>query len=346
MNAKSLTGRARRLALSIGGLAVAGVVLAGCAGAAGGDGDGGAESEKTLITIGHGGAVDSLQNKAALEIKDRVEELTDGAVTVEVYPSSQLGSWEEMQESLELGSQDVLIESLGSLERYTDLAAAASIPFQYETADEFFEIWEGELGQEIVDRVAEESGFRLVGSLYRGPFILATKSEVESPDDLAGIKLRVPNQASVIETWRTLGSSPTPMALNEVFTALEQGAIDGVENPIDIHRYNSFYEIAPFIAETNHLYGNYYLQVWEDAYDAWPADVREAFDQAVGEVSESYRDRSIEDAAESKSVMEEGGATFTDVDFDEWRDTVEPVYATLPESVQEWRERVNEALGR
>lgn len=343
MSRTPLQARTRRLAV-VATAALAGLVLAGCS-AEGSPGSTG-ETVKTLITIGHGGAVDSLQNKAALEIKEIVEERTDGAVTVEVYPSSQLGSWEEMQESLELGSQDVLIESLGSLERYTDLAAAASIPFQYETADEFFDIWEGELGQEIVDRVAEESGFRLVGSLYRGPFILATKDEVKNPDDLAGVKLRVPNQASVIETWKTLGSSPTPMALNEVFSALEQGAIDGVENPIDIHRYNSFYEIAPYIAETNHLYGNYYLQVWEDAYDGWPADVRDAFDTAVSEVSESYRERSIEDAAESKSVMEDGGATFTTVDFNEWRETVEPVYETLPESVQEWRERVNKALGR
>lgn len=331
----------RRVVVAVAAIGAAGIALAGCA-----EGGAGADGEKSLITIGHGGAVDSLQNQAALEIKERVEELTDGAVTVEVYPSSQLGSWEEMQESLELGSQDVLIESLGSLERYTDLAAAASIPFQYESAEEFFEIWEGELGGEIVDRVAEESGFRLVGSLYRGPFILATKEPVQRPEDLDGVKLRVPNQASVIETWRVLGASPTPMALNEVFTALEQGAIDGVENPIDIHRYNSFYEIAPYIAQTDHLYGNYYLQVWDDAYEAWPEDVREAFDQAVDEVSTAYRERSIEDAVESRRVMEDGGATFSEVDFDEWRTQAEAVYPTLPESVQEWRDRVNQALGR
>ncbi len=306
----------------------------------------GSESAKDTITLGHAGAPDSLQNKAALQIKERVEELTDGAVTVEVYPASQLGSWEEQQGSIEVGAQDALIESPGSLERYTDLAAVGVLPYLYANQDEFFEVWDGDLGADIIDQISEESGFRLLGSFYRGPWLTATNKLIESPSDLAGVKIRVPNQASVIATWEVFGASPTPMALNEVFSALEQGAIDGVENPIDIHRYNSFYEVVPNIAETHHMYGNYHIQVWDEAYQAWPDNVRDAFDQAVEEASLSYREASIADAIESKKVMIEGGATFTEVDFDEWAAAAAPAYEKFPEAVQEWAAKVRESYGR
>jgi TRAP-type C4-dicarboxylate transport system substrate-binding protein len=245
-----------------------------------------------------------------------------------------------MQEGLEIGSVDIVIESLGSLERYTDLAAIEGLPFLYEDAEHFFEVWDGEMADEILSAVREDSGFQLVGDLYRGGRQLNSIRAIESVDELAGLKLRVPNQQTYIDSWQALGASPTPMALNEVFSGLEQGAIEGQENPIDVVRYSSFYEVAPFVTETNHLFGNFHFQLWGDTYDGWPTEVREIFDEAVGTVSAEYRETSIDAAVEDKKFLEENGVEFFEIDVAEWRKPVSGLVKKADPTVAEWAERI------
>ncbi len=292
------------------------------------------------LTLGHAYAPDSLQHRAAEQLAELVSEKTDGAVTISVFPSAQLGSWEEMQEGLEIGSVDIVIESLGSLERYTDLAAIEGLPFLYEDADHFFEVWDGEMADEILTAVREDSGFLLIGDLYRGGRQLNSTRLVESPSDLGGLKLRVPNQQTYIATWQALGAAPTPMALNEVFSALEQGAIEGQENPIDVVRFNSFYEVAPFVAETNHLFGNFHFQLWGDTFDSWPAAVQEALRAAADEVSSTYRETSIAEAADHKEYLTGEGVTFTEIDIAEWRAPVADLVSAANPQVREWAEAI------
>lgn len=245
-------------------LALGALVLTACSG---GEGEASGEGESTTWRLGHSYGPESLENRAAEMLADGMAEASDGAITIDVYPSSQLGSWEEMQEGLELGSVDMVIESVGSLERYSDLAAIEGVPFIYEDADHFFRIWDGDLGTEMVDAIKEDSGFYLAGHIYRGPRVLNTTTEISTLDDAAGLKLRVPNQETYIRTWQALGTAPTPLSFNEVFSGLEQGAIEGQENPVNVARFNSFYEVAPYIAHTNHLFGNNHFQLWGETYD-------------------------------------------------------------------------------
>lgn len=337
---KSMTNSrgGRRTAALLGSIAIGALALTGCS-------PQGAEVEEggiqpMTLTLGHAYAVDSLQNKAAEQLADRVSELSDGAVTIEVFPSAQLGSWEEMQEGLEIGSVDIVIESLGSLERYTDLAAIEGLPFLYEDAEHFFEVWDGDMADEILTAVREDSGFQLTGALYRGGRQLNSIRPVEELSQLKGLKLRVPNQQTYIDTWQGLGASPTPMSLNEVFSAMEQGAVEGQENPIDVVRYSSFYEVAKFVTETNHLFGNFHFQLWGDTYDAWPAEVRDIFNQASDEVSATYRDTSIQGAEDNKKFLEENGVEFFEIDVADWRKPVSGLIENSDPTVRGWAERI------
>ncbi|WP_166784000.1 TRAP transporter substrate-binding protein [Cryobacterium suzukii] len=339
-------GRSRRYAVTIAALATSALMLTGCSPAANqtqalaSAGD----IEPITLTLGHSYAVDSLQSRAAEQLAERVSELTDGAVTIEIFPSSQLGSWEEMQEGLEIGSVDIVIESLGSLERYTDLAAIEGIPFLYTDAAHFFEVWDGEMADEILNAVRDDSGFQLLGAMYRGGRQVNSTRPVAELDDLAGLKLRVPNQQTYIETWQKLGASPTPLAFSEVFSGLEQGAIEGQENPIDVVRYSSFYEVAKYVTETNHLYGNYHFQFWGDSFDALPKDVRSALETSIDEVSATYRDESIQEAVDNKTFLQEAGVEFFEIDLDDWRKPVSGMVQGANPTVRDWAERIS-ALG-
>jgi TRAP-type transport system periplasmic protein len=304
---------------------------------AGSDGD---SAEAVTLRLGHVHAEDSPPQDASVELAELVDAATDGQCTIDIFPAGQLGSWEELQEGLELGSVDIVIESLGSLERYTPLAAIEGLPFLYDDPEQFFEVWESPLAEEILTSVEEESGFRLMGALYRGGRLLNSVRPVESVGDASGLKLRVPTQQTYIDTWQAIGASPTPMAFTEVFSALEQGAIDGQENPIDIIRFNSMYEVAPYVTETNHLYGNYHFQVWGESFDALPETCQTALTDAIDEVSGTYRQNTLDSYEEHKTFLEENGTTFFPIEIDEWREKVTSVIDGADPTVKEWAERI------
>jgi len=322
------------------GAAIATAVALSACSSDSGESAGDGSIEPMTLTLGHAYAPDSLQHRASEQLAELVSEKSDGAITIDTFPSSQLGSWEEMQEGLEIGSVNIVIESLGSLERYTDLAAIEGLPFLYEDADHFFEVWDGEMADEILSAVREDSGFLLLGDLYRGGRQLNSTRQVENLDDLTGLKVRVPNQQTYIATWQALGAAPTPMSLNEVFSALEQGAIEGQENPIDVVRYSSFYEVAPYVAETNHLFGNFHFQMWGDTFESYPEEVQEILREAADEVSDDYREDSISEAEDNKTFLEGEGVTFTEIDLEEWREPTASLIEDANPQVREWAEEI------
>lgn len=336
------THRTTRRAGALIAATTAAALLVGCAAAADGDKDANASAESTTLSLGHAYSPESLEHRGAVAFAERVAELTDDAVTIQVYPSAQLGSWEEMQEGLELGSVDIVFESLGSLERYTSLASIEGLPFLYNDFDHFVAVWESDLKEEIFEEVRADSGFQLLGAFPRGGGRqLASIRPVESLSDLEGLKIRVPGQDAYIETWQALGASPTPLALNEVFSALEQGAIEATEAPVSVLRSSSFYEVAQHITVTNHLFGNQHFQFWGDSYDALPDDTRAALVQAADDVSLEFRTVGLEEDEDNRTFLEESGVTFYEIDVDEWRARVEHLTEQADPSVQGWVEQIS-----
>lgn len=334
----------RKTAISVASaLALISLAACGSGQSAGGTGDSpGSDGDSYTLSLGHSYGIDSLQNRAAEMYADLVEEASDGQVVIEVYPSSQLGSWEAMQEGLEVGTVDILIESVGTLERYSPLASIEGVPFLYENTDHLFEVWDSELGQQILDTLEQETGFKLYGSMYFGQRILNTSRPIESLADLSGLKLRVPPQQTYIDTWNALGASPTPMSLNEAFSAIEQGVVEGQENPVDVARFDSFYEVAPYITNTHHLMGNFHFQMWGATFDGYPQDVQQALLDASDEVSQWYRENALAEEEDNIAFLEEHGVTFFDVDRSEWRDRVGSVYDGLDPQVGEWVTQIQE----
>lgn len=322
----------------VSALAAGTLVMTACSG--GSDGDG--ADDKITWRLGHSYGPESLENRSAERLADNIEKATDGKITVEIFPSSQLGSWEEMQEQMEVGSVDIVIESIGSLERYSDLAGIEGVPFIYEDADHYFRTWDSDLGTEMMQAIKEDSGFFLTGAIYRGPRVLNSTEPINSLADAKGLKIRVPNQETYIQTWQALGTAPTPLSFNEVFSGLEQGAIEAQENPVNVARFNSFYEVAPYIANTNHLYGSNHFQLWGETYDGWDEETRAMYDEAVAEVSTWSREVALSELDDNVAFLEENGVTFTDVDRAEWVDATLHIVDSADPKVQEWVAQIRE----
>ena len=328
----------------LAGIAISALALTGCSGADS-DGNGAAapsgDAEPITLTLGHAGSETDPRQTAALQFKEIVEAESDGDITVEVHSDSTLGTWEEMVEGLQLGTTDIVIESLLAVEAYTDLSSIETAPFLYDSEEQFFEVWEGELGEEIKSAITDASGYEMLGNMYRGPRQLTTKDPVTTLDALQGLTIRTPSAPTMIATWEALGARAEALPFNEVYSALESGVLDGQENPLDAILFNSIHEVAPHIGETSHMYANYHFITWNESLSALPEEYQEIIRNAAEQVGEDYTATTIADTEEYRGELEAAGAEFHEIeDLEEWVEATQPIIDGLPADVQEWVEQI------
>ena len=155
------------------------------------------------------------------------------SITVEVYPDSQLGGEREMIEAVQAGNLEMTAPSVGVLANFDDSLQVFDFPFIFENAETAYEVLDSEIGDDMLSGI-EESGLTALGWGENGFRNLAmTKETVVTPEDIKGKKLRTMQVPMHIAYWESMGAAPTPMAFPEVFTALQQGVVDGVENPFE-----------------------------------------------------------------------------------------------------------------
>lgn len=319
------------------------ILLAGCSGdadpqpadaAPGTTSEEPGDSPAVTLTLGHPGPETEDAMNAFAEL---VAEKSGGTLAIEAFPAATLGTADEMLEGLQLGTTDIVIESIVGIESYTNLATIESVPFLYESDDAFLDVWNGAVGDEIRDVIAEDSGYRLLGAMYRGARYLTTKSPVENLDDLRGMTIRTPSAPTMIATWEALGARAEAMPYTEIYSAIESGVIDGQENPLGTILFNSFHEVAPNVAETEHIRMNYHFVMWDETLEGLSGQQREALDAAIDEISRQFSETTLEDSAAFRAELEEKGATFRALtDRDAWITATQPVIETLPDQVQQW----------
>lgn len=334
---QSLTGMAALGAATLG--------LAGCSSLrpdSGGSAasDGGSGDTQTLV-LGHAGSETDPRQLGSEQIKELIEERTDGRITVEIHANSTLGSWEQMIEGLQLGTTHLVIESILSLEAYTELAAVETAPFLYETDEQFFGVWDGELGTEIKSALTEETGFELLGNMFRGARNLTVNSEVANLDALQGLTIRTPSTQTMVDTWQMLGARAEAMPWDEVYSALEQGVIDGQENPLDVATFNALYEVQSHCTLTQHMYANYHFLMWGEALAGFSEEDQQIIREAADEVGKTYTERTITNLEEYRSTLEDEGMTFVELeDRDAWVQKVAPIIDELPDQVATWVDQI------
>lgn len=134
---------------------------------------------------------------------------------------------------MKFGVANVMCESIGTLATFTPMANIDATPYLFRDYDHFMETWNSDVGEEIKETVGEESGFKLLGGTYRGPRIVTATKERKNIEDFKGFKLRAPNLEMYLETWKWMKAAPTPIAMTETYTALQQKTVDRAGKPYD-----------------------------------------------------------------------------------------------------------------
>lgn len=294
------------------------------------------------LRLGHGQDPSDPVHTAAKKFAEVVAQKTDGEVDVRIFPSSSLGDYQQMQEALQQGGIDIVIESIGTLSRFHPLAGVESMPYLFDNADHYAAVWNGPVGEELKAKIAEESNFLVLGHMYRGARQLTANREIDDIADLEGLRMRVSPMKERLVTWRTFGASPTPMAWSEVFTALQQGVIEAQENPLATIQSASLDEVQDYLILTAHMANGFTFQLNADDYEAMDEKTRAALREAANEAADWYNQYITEEEDAILADLESKGMTVIEIDRAPFRQKADEVVTEFPE-LADWYRRMVEA---
>ena len=240
------------------------IVMSGCAADA---------SAPRELKFGHVGEPGSLFARSADEFARRANERLPEGWEIVTYGSSQLGGDELLLQKIKLGTVDFALPST-IMSSQVDAFGLFEMPYLVRDREHMQAIEEDVVWPDLAPQ-AEAAGYRIVAVWENGfRHVTNSRQPVESPADLAGVKLRTPSGVWRLKLFQALGANPTPMALSEVFIGLQTGVIDGQENPLAQIWGSKFYEVQEYLSLTGHVYTPAYLVVSPGRWDALPAEIR------------------------------------------------------------------------
>ncbi len=219
---------------------------------AGGEADSG--SEKPMeIAYGHGFMPETPQHQAALRFKELVEEETDGRIIVNIFPAGQLGSAKEMFEGLQIGTQEITLVPTARISGFNPKLQLFDLPFLFPDRETAYRIMDGEVGERLLETLDAND---VVGVAYYedGFKHFTNRYTIEKLEDFAGKKYRTMESPIIMEQFRAMGSNPTPIAFSEAYNAMQQGVVDGQENPLVTITNMKFYEVQDYLLLSSHAY--------------------------------------------------------------------------------------------
>ncbi len=255
----------------------------------------GAAEKKIVIKLGHVGFPKSLFNFTAQYFEKLVEARTNGLVDVQEFHSSQLGKDKEMMEAVRLGSGSPhLVAPSTVLPATAPIFGFQELPFLFKDRAHVERVLEGRVGDRLATHL-EKKGYVILGYWENG-FRKITNNirPIRTPADLKGIKLRTPKSPARMELFRTLGASPTSMSFKEVYSALQQGVIDGQENPYAQIVSANFHEVQKYLSISNHVYTPAYLIGNKKWFEGLPRDIQYVLVNAAHEAGRYARNKGAE----------------------------------------------------
>ncbi|MBP3737078.1 MAG: TRAP transporter substrate-binding protein DctP [Lachnospiraceae bacterium] len=276
--------------------------------------------------------------------KEIVEEKTGGDIQVELYPGGTLGSETELVEQTQLGTLDMCVVATAPISNFIDSFKVFDLPFLFSDSAQEFEILDSEIGQGLMDQVKQigVTGLGFWDNGIRSPS--NSKIEINSMADLKGLKIRVMENDIHVAAYQAIGANPTTMAWSEVFTAVQQGTVDGFESSPIIYSTGKYYEIQKYYGVIEMLYSPALLMINSDKLASLPQEYQDIIKEAAREATLKERDLYQDAVVAALEDTQAHGMIITHPDKAEFVEAVQPVYdkfkdaigAELIESIQNY----------
>jgi tripartite ATP-independent transporter DctP family solute receptor len=289
-----------------------------------------------LIRFGYGLAEDTNQGRAAKFLAEQVEKLSGGKMKLRTVGGAALGSDVQMQQALIGGAQEMMVGSTATLVGITKEMSLWDTPFLFNSVEEADALLDGPVGKKVIDKLPEKG---LVGLVYwENGFRNTTNSKkpIQTAEDFEGIKLRVMQNPVFLETFKTLGANPVPLAFSELFPALETKTVDGQENPYTTILSSKFYDVQKYVTATNHVYSPWILLVSKKYWDGLSKDEQKVLMDAAVASRAFERKDTREASSKALADLQAKGMQFSKLsskETDRLRDKLTRVNASIAANV-------------
>ena len=283
---------------------------------------------QTTMKISISTAQNSHQGVAIDTFAKEVAARTGGRYKVETFYNGSLGGERESIEAVQLGTQELAFSSTGPVPNFVPDAKILDVPFLFRDKAHARAVLDGPIGQELLGKF-DAKGFKALAWAENGfRHMTNSKRDVKAPDDLKGLKMRTMENPVHIAAYKGLGIITTPMAFPEVFTALQQGTVDGQENPLPVIMSAKFSQVQKHLSLTGHVYSPCIFVMNKASFDKLSAADKTAFLDAAKVAAKANRDRVDQDDANGvKELRAQGMTVIEDVDKAKFVAQLAPVNA-------------------
>lgn len=298
------------------------------------------DGESYEIKFGIGLAEDSPQAMSVDYFGEILDQRSGGRITVELFPNSQVGDDLQMMNALQSGTLEMTYPSTSPATQIVPELRLFDLPFLFPTPEDADAVLDGEIGQEMLDAF-DGSGITALAFAENGYRQLTNSQRpVATPEDVQGLRVRVMENPIQVSIWETLGANPTSMAFGEVFSALEQGVVDGQENPWSTILTSRFDEVQDYGSETRHVYTPFIIMIGEQFFEGLSPEDQELIREAAVQARDYQRTIAREYDGYAREQLAERGMEVTELSDSEraaFQEAVQPVY-------DQWRDEIGADL--
>ncbi|QPM92297.1 TRAP transporter substrate-binding protein [Pseudooceanicola algae] len=304
-----------------------------------------AEIEPVTLRLAHVVNEQDAYHAASVKFQELVAERSDGAITVEIFPNATLGDERTLLEGMQIGTVDMGLITNGPVSNFVEEMAVFELPFLFSSPEAAYGVLDGDIGQDLLDQLSEvnlkglayaERGFRNLTN---------SKRAVETPADLDGMRIRVMENPVYIDTFRELGADAIPMAWTEALTAMQQGTIDGQENPVNVVYSFKLNETQTNMSLTRHTYAPAIFVMGMPKWNQLSEETQEIVLQASRDAAQYERELNAKAEGEQLAALKDAGMNVVETpDLSAFTDAIAPVYEKYGAKFGDYLPRIQEAL--
>jgi tripartite ATP-independent transporter DctP family solute receptor len=258
-------------------------------------------------------ATEHSSSVAMNQFRDELAKASGGQFTVDVFPAMQLGGAAENVQNVRAGTLQMIWVGMAFLSRTVPELEAISLPFQFDSREQAFRVVDGPVGKlldaKFADKGLTDLGFMELGARH----VTNSKRPIKSVEDLKGLKIRMQPNETHLATFRALGANPVAMDIKELYSALQQGVVDGQENPFSVINASRYFEVQKFVSNTAHFFDFINVVANRKAFEALPPAQQTVLRDSMAKAVAWQRSRAAAEESESIAEIKKRGMTYDEV---------------------------------
>lgn len=275
------------------------------------------------------------------DFAEMVKEESGGKITIEIYGNSQLGNQSENAEAVRMGTIDMCLNDFPTLATVYPKADVVALPYVFKDWKNVEDFYASEPCKELIEEMAEEIGVRVIGPSMDAFRYIYSKDKITGLKDMKSMKIRVPDVPLYVSTFEALGCAPTPISFSEMYTSLQTGVVDGLENSNNTVYTSALYEQVKYAAKTGHIFCDMSLMINEGIYQGMDGQARSVVAQCAKNAAENHYQRAIDADSEYQKLLEDEGMEFTEVDKEEFQKACRNVWEDYTDNVEGGQELID-----